>query len=368
MPPRIAIPIPTSIDLPYNQRSWPSYASAVSRSGGTPIAIDITLPPAEILALAATCHGVVLPGSPADVDPALYGTDRLPECGPADPFRETADRILLEEAEKTGKPVLAICYGLQFLNVWRGGSLIQDLSPLPVNHSAGATVAIAHTAVIAPQSLLATLADTSEAPLSGDFLRLPVNTSHHQSVAAPGQGLRIVARCPDDGVIEALELDPNTTHPLSELFHVEQSAPSAPPETSSSPETSKLFHVEQSELNSPPEVFPAPETFKLFHVEQSNPTSAIKGSTESQMFHVEQSLVAPPSTPPTEPRLFHVEQSVAPDTATDADAQIVPRGTIQPQFLLGIQWHPERSYDISPTSRALFDRLILEAKLQAEAR
>jgi putative glutamine amidotransferase len=356
MPPRIAIPIPTSIDLPYNQRSWPSYATAVSRSGGTPVPIDITLPPTEILALAATCHGVVLPGSPADVDPALYGAERLPECGPADTFRETADRILLEEAEKHAKPVLAICYGLQFLNVWRGGSLIQDLSPLPVNHSAGSTVAIAHTALLAPQSLLATLSDTSEAALSGDFLRLPVNTSHHQSVAAPGQGLRIVARCPDDGVIEALELDPSVTHPLSELFHVEHSASEA-----------KLFHVEQSSPNSPPEISPNPESSKLFHVEQSSSPSQMHNSPEPQVFHVEQSLVALPFTPPTEPKLFHVEQSVAPD-ASSPDLQIVPRGTIRPQFLLGVQWHPERSYDISPTSRALFDRLILEAKLQAETR
>jgi putative glutamine amidotransferase len=332
MPPRIAIPIPTTIDLPYNQRSWPHYATAVSRSGGTPVAIDITLPPSEILALAATCQGVLLPGSPADVDPTLYGAERLPECGPADPARETADRILLEEAEKTAKPVLAICYGLQFLNVWRGGSLIQDLSPLPVNHSAGSTVAIAHSALIAPQSLLATLADPAEAPISADFLRLPINTSHHQSVAAPGHGLRIVARCPDDGVIEALELDPNTHSPIAELFHVEQSTP-----------PTKLFHVEQSgSMNSPQPNF-EPEAPKLFHVEQS--------------------LAPVPSTPPAEPKLFHVEQSVVPDTDSP-ETQIVPRGTIRPQFLLGVQWHPERSYDISPTSRALFDRLIAEAAAQ----
>jgi gamma-glutamyl-gamma-aminobutyrate hydrolase PuuD len=56
-----------------------------------------------------------------------------------------------------------------------------------------------------------------------------------------------------------------------------------------------------------------------------------------------------------------VEQSVTPDADT-SETQIVPRGTIRPQFLLGVQWHPERSYDISPTSRALFDRLIAEAQ------
>ena len=262
MNPRIAIPVPTTIDLPYNQRSWPSYTSAVARAGGEPVEIDITASPAAIRALAATCDGVLLPGSPADVDPALYGQERDPATNPADPAREQADRILLDDAEARRKPVLGICYGVQSMNVWRGGSLVQDLTPVPVNHEAGSKVAIAHAALIAPDSLLASLLDPAEAPRSenggGDFLRLPINTSHHQSVAAPGDGMRIVARCPDDGVIEALELDPEA----------------------------ELFHVEQSSGDSP-------------------------------------------------------------------------------WFLLGVQWHPERSYEISAASRALFDRLITEARAYA---
>ena len=259
MKPRIAIPLPTSTNAPYNQRSWPAYATAVTRSGGDPIAIDLRLPPAQINALTATCDGVLLPGSPADVDPNLYGADRDPASAPADPAREAADRLLLDHAAKHAKPVLGICYGVQSLNVWSGGSLIQDLTPLPVNHEAGKSVAVAHTALIAPDSLLASLLTPAEAPESDGFLRLPINTSHHQSVAAPGDGLRIVARCPDDGVIEAVELDPSQP---------------------------------------------------MFHVEHSTPA----------------------------------------------------------QFLLGVQWHPERSYDISPASRALFDRLVSEAQRFADAR
>lgn len=292
---RIAIPVATTIDIPYNQRSAPAYASAVERSGGEPVAIDITLPPTEILALAATCDGILLPGSPADVDPALYGQPRDPATARADVPRETADYLLLDHAAATGKPVLAICFGLQSLNVWRGGSLIQDLTPLPVNHEAGSKVAIAHSALIAPDSLLASLLTPEEAPLSGDFLRLPINTSHHQAVAAPGDGLRIVARCPDDGIIEALELASGTT----------------------------LYPVEHT-----PIIPPAPE---LFHVEQLPLPVA---EAESAL----------------DPKLFHVEQSAS-----------------KPQFLLGIQWHPERSYDISPASRALFDRLILEARRHSTA-
>ena len=257
MTPRIAIPIPTTTDLAYNQRSWPSYSRAVISAGGEPVQIDIAASPAAIRALISTCDGVLLPGSPADVDPALYGQERDPATSPADPAREQADRILLEDAEDHAKPVLGICYGVQSINVWRGGSLVQDLTPLPVNHEAGSKVAVAHAALVAADSLLASLLDPAEAPASGDFLRLPINTSHHQSVAAPGEGLRIVARCPDDGVIEAVELD----------------------------EDAKLFHVEQS-------------------AEQSG----------------------------------HL------------------------WFLLGVQWHPERSYEISAASRALFARLIAEAR------
>jgi putative glutamine amidotransferase len=258
MTPRIAIPLPTSTDLAYNQRSWPAYATAVSRSGGEPVSVELGLSPAEVAARLATCDGVLLPGSPADVDPALYGAERDPASAPADPAREAVDYTLLDEASKTAKPVLGICYGVQSMNVWRGGSLIQDLTPVPVNHEAGSKVAIAHAALVAPDSLLGSLLTAEEAPVSGGFLRLPINTSHHQAVAAPGDGLRIVARCPDDGVIEAVELDR-----FSPMFHVEHHS----------------------------------------------------GAT---------------------------------------------------QFLLGVQWHPERSYDISAASRALFDRLIAEARAFAE--
>ena len=259
MKPRIAIPLPTSKDVAYNQRSWPTYAAAVTRSGGEAVAVDLGGSASQVGAVATGCDGVLLPGSPADVDPALYGADRDPASAPADAAREAVDYLLLDHAAKFGKPVLGICYGVQSLNVWRGGSLVQDLTPVPVNHEAGGQVAIAHTAVVAPGSVLASLLTAEEAPESGGFLRLPINTSHHQSVAAPGEGLRIVARCPEDGVIEAVELE-----------------------------------------------------------------------TDDSVFHVE-----------------HEQKG---------------------QFLLGVQWHPERSYEISAASRALFQRLVDEARRFAEAR
>jgi len=264
MKPRIAIPIPTSSDVAYNQRSWHQYASAIAESGGEPVEVPLPLSSTALRELIQSCQGIVLPGSPADVDPARYGADRDPATAPADPAREAVDYTLLDHALKTGKPILAICFGCQAMNVWRGGTLVQDLTPLPVNHSAGAQVAIAHAALIAAGSTLATLTDPTEAPQDGECLRLPINTSHHQAVGIPGEGLRVTARCPDDGVIEAIELDPK-------MFHVEHSGDGA---------VEKMFHVEHSPL------------------------------------------------------------------------------------FLGVQWHPERSFSISATSRNLFHRLVADASLR----
>lgn len=202
--PRIAIPIPTSHDLEYNQRSWPQYASAVERSGGEPVAVPLTLGPAEIAGLITTCEGVLLPGSPADVNPQKYGQDALEATAPADHARENVDELLIQDAHNLYKPILGVCFGTQMLNVWRGGTLVQDLTVLPVNHKAGASVAIAHSVAIAPDSVLAELLSGEEAPLDTGFLRLPVNSSHHQAIGVPGDGLRIVARCAQDAVVEAV--------------------------------------------------------------------------------------------------------------------------------------------------------------------
>jgi putative glutamine amidotransferase len=248
MKPRIAIPIPTSTDFDYNQRSWPKYASAIERSGGKPVEIPLKATPTEIANLINTCQAVLLPGSPADVNPHKYGQEPLPECAATDYPRENVDELLLQDAHNLYKPIFGICFGIQSLNVWRGGTLLQDLSILPVNHAAGSGVAIAHSAVIAPESILGAVLTTEEAPEQDGFLRLPVNSSHHQAIGIPGDGLRVTARCPQDGIVEAIEGGQ---------------------------------------------------------------------ATEGAIAH----------------------------------------------FVLGVQWHPERSYDISPASRSLFGRFIAEAAI-----
>jgi putative glutamine amidotransferase len=228
MKPRIAIPIPTSTNLDYNAKSWPSYAEAVTRAGGEPVAIPLTASPRETADLINTCQAVLLPGSPADVNPHKYGQDPIPECSPADPARENVDELLLQDAHNLYKPLFTICFGTQSLNVWRGGTLVQHLAPMPVNHPAGRNVAVAHTAAIAPESVLGAIIPAEEAPKQEGFLRLPINSSHHQAIGIPGDGLRVTARCPQDAVIEAIEggqdpHNPNAHFVLGVQWHPERS-------------------------------------------------------------------------------------------------------------------------------------------------
>ncbi|HVG28070.1 MAG TPA: gamma-glutamyl-gamma-aminobutyrate hydrolase family protein [Acidobacteriaceae bacterium] len=223
---RIVIPVPTSGDEPYNGRSWPSYAAAVEQAGGEAVRLELGRPAAAIRELVRGCSGVLLPGSPADVEPERFGAERDPATAKADEAREAADWTLLEECERHRIPVLGICFGMQSLNVYRGGTLMQDLMPMPVNHSAGSKVAVAHTVYVAADSLLGSLLEEAEAPSRDGFLRLPVNSSHHQAVGSPGEGLRIVARCPEDGVIEAVEGTYDSADPwflLAVQWHPERS-------------------------------------------------------------------------------------------------------------------------------------------------
>jgi len=203
--PRIAIPSPTSFDRDYNRLNWPAYADAVRDQGGEPVEVPLDLSPRAIAELANTCTAVLLPGSPADVNPAKYGQARDEASAPADLPRENVDELLLQDAHNLYKPILGICFGIQILNVWRSGTLLQDLTILPVNHSASRAVAIAHTVLIPTTSLLGTIIDRAEAPEESGFLRLPVNSSHHQAIGVPGDNLHVSARCPQDGVIEAVE-------------------------------------------------------------------------------------------------------------------------------------------------------------------
>ena len=197
--PRIAIPIPHSGDREYAERSLPQYEEAVRLAGGEPVRIELDQTPAQVMKQIERCDAVLLPGSKADVDPQKYGADRNLKTESPDSKRDTVDELLLQDAYNMHKPVLAICYGLQILNVYRSGTLVQHIES-SVNHSAGRAVERAHTVEVEPNSQLATIvgADKKNAEVA-------VNSSHHQSADVVGDDLRVVARSPLDGVIEALE-------------------------------------------------------------------------------------------------------------------------------------------------------------------
>lgn len=204
--PRIAIPVPTLTQTEYNRQSWPQYAAAVTQSGGEPVEISLSLSPTEVAKLVTSCQGILLPGSPADLNPAKFGQERQPETAEPDLERENVDELLLQDAHNLYKPLLTICYGTQSLNCWRTGTLVQHLSPVPVNHRAGRQVAIAHSVLIEPSSQLAEIVgESTEVTHTTDFLRLPVNSSHHQAIGIVGDGLRVSARCPQDAVVESIE-------------------------------------------------------------------------------------------------------------------------------------------------------------------
>lgn len=174
------------------------YSEAVEAAGGVPIHIPL-IPGREYLAeLCGRLDGLVLSGSNSDLDPLFYGEEPHPKLGPVFPERDQTDLILLELAEARALPVLAICFGMQSLNVARGGTLIQDIESQvvnPIKHEQGQVYSRpSHSIKIEAGSLLAQLAGS-------DSVR--VNSSHHQSIGKVGRDLRVVASAPD-GVIEAV--------------------------------------------------------------------------------------------------------------------------------------------------------------------
>ena len=217
--------MPHSADRDYSERAIVQYERAVQQAGGEPVRVPLDQTPAEVMRVIERCDAVLLPGSNADVDPAKFDAARSPHTAAADPRRDTVDELLLQDAYNMRKPILGICYGLQTLNVYRSGSLIQHIPDfLPeelrtrINHEAGRKVPVAHNIDIAADSRLAEL-------LRGESekLTIPVNSSHHQSADLPGDGLRVIARCPDDNIIEALEGTAPDHFVLAVQWHPERS-------------------------------------------------------------------------------------------------------------------------------------------------
>jgi putative glutamine amidotransferase len=235
----IAIPEPTSPQYvsdsaAYNLRSLPQYLHALISAGATPIPIPLHESPQRVAKILSTCQGILLPGSPADIDPQKYG-EATHGSEPADPARAAVDELLLQDAFNLHKPILAICQGHQALNVWRNGTLFQDIPTQIgrlVNHAPDRSIKEAHPVQITPNTRLAAIdrschAERGEGPASTALLADPqlpeyVNSSHHQAIQHPGDNLIVSAISPQDKVIEAVELDSDAHFVLGIQWHPER--------------------------------------------------------------------------------------------------------------------------------------------------
>jgi putative glutamine amidotransferase len=223
--PRIALPEPTSTDPAYNQRAWAPYFHSLASSGAVGVPIPLDASPATVARLIASCSGVLLPGSPADVNPEKYGSAAIAKCAAPDPAREAVDELLLQDAFNLHKPLFGICYGIQALNVWRGGTLLQHL-PLvtKIDHDCGPEILNAHAVNMVEGSDLAKIVRQPNdlvSVTSSDAI--VVNSSHHQAIDVPGDGLAVSAHCSDDGFIEALEGTMEDHFVLGVQWHPERS-------------------------------------------------------------------------------------------------------------------------------------------------
>jgi putative glutamine amidotransferase len=177
------------------------YEESLRRAGAEIRLLTSTPVGADAASALEGVDGLVLPGG-SDVHPARYGEPAHPSVSLAGDERDAFEIALATHAVEHDVPLLAICRGMQVLNVAAGGSLIQDV-PSDVPHACHHDVpdprdAVAHPVTVAPDSRLAAILGTA-----GD---VPVNSRHHQAVKRIAPGFRISAQAPD-GVVEAVERD-----------------------------------------------------------------------------------------------------------------------------------------------------------------
>lgn len=179
------------------------YSEAIEAAGGIPVHICL-IPKADYIAeVLSELDGVLLPGSNTDIDPYYYGEEPHHRLGTVISEKDETDRLVILEAERLNLPLLAICYGMQALNVVRGGTLFQDIESqvkgsykheqgIPYNRNS-------HGLKIAKKSILAGVTSVKSGK---DPIR--VNTSHHQAIAKLGRDLKAIAWA-HDGIIECIE-------------------------------------------------------------------------------------------------------------------------------------------------------------------
>ncbi|CAN5382100.1 gamma-glutamyl-gamma-aminobutyrate hydrolase family protein [soil metagenome] len=178
------------------------YSEAIEAAGGVPVHIALIPNPEYIAEIMSDLDGILLPGSNTDIDPHFYGEEPHHRLGTVIPEKDETDRLVLAEIERLNMPLLAICYGMQALNVVRGGSLIQDIeSQLPgsFKHEQGTpSTRNSHSLTIDQDGFLAGLdaVKNADGPVR-------VNSSHHQAIGTLGANLKAAAWA-KDGVVECI--------------------------------------------------------------------------------------------------------------------------------------------------------------------
>jgi putative glutamine amidotransferase len=197
------------------------YFAAVRKAGAEPQEIRLEQPPEQLERQLDQLDAFVLPGSPADVNPSRYGAPTHLKTKTLDANRDATDEAILAHALLSHKPVLAICYGCQILNVHLKGTLVQDIpaekpgslrhgnTDLPAGVAKGDAV---HAATFTPNSRLASLNQGTEAQ---------INSSHHQAIDQPGEKLRVTAKAPD-GTIEGVEWTGDANWVVGVQWHPER--------------------------------------------------------------------------------------------------------------------------------------------------
>ena len=195
------------------------YSEAVERSSGVPLHLSL-IPEADYISAALDgLDGILLPGCNTDVDPHYYGEEPHRKLGTVIPEKDQTDQLVLAEVEKRNLPLFAICYGMQALNVSRGGTLIQDIEsqiPKSIKHEQGMPqTRNSHGLKIAGGSIFSGLSSVKSA--KGE---LRVNSSHHQAVKKVGKNLKAVAWA-SDGIIECIHDTRKNRFALGVQWHPE---------------------------------------------------------------------------------------------------------------------------------------------------
>lgn len=213
--PLVGLTISTSVDS-YPERTYTNaaYVDAVQQAGGIPVLLPPQLASAARDALWGRLDALVLTGG-GDIHPARYGQSPHPTVSEVSAARDDLELDLTGRALAEGVPVLAICRGIQVLNVALGGTLVQDIVSTTsslIEHSQKAKRHVAtHAAKVETGSRLAEILGC---------VALEVNSLHHQSIDVPGEGVRVVAHAPD-GIVEGAEV-PGHPFAVAVQWHPEE--------------------------------------------------------------------------------------------------------------------------------------------------